>query len=90
MALGPQFDQAFQFANRLHGSQVRKKTTISYVSHLLGWRASRWSTGPMRTTRSPLFCTTRSRTAAALPSGPRASTASAIAWQKSSNGGPHA
>jgi len=31
----PRLDEAFTFANRLHAGQVRKGTTIPYLSHLL-------------------------------------------------------
>lgn len=31
----PRLDEAFAFANRLHAGQVRKGTTIPYLSHLL-------------------------------------------------------
>lgn len=33
--LGPRFDQAFLLASQLHLSQLRKGTTIPYLSHLL-------------------------------------------------------
>lgn len=33
--LGPRFDQAFLFASELHRSQLRKGTSIPYISHLL-------------------------------------------------------
>ena len=36
MALTPRFDDALVFAARLHGGDVRKGTTIPYVSHVLG------------------------------------------------------
>jgi (p)ppGpp synthase/HD superfamily hydrolase len=35
MALSPRFDAAFQYASRLHHDQVRKGSTIPYLSHLL-------------------------------------------------------
>jgi len=34
--LGPRFDAALLYASQVHGGQVRKGTTIPYVSHLLG------------------------------------------------------
>jgi (p)ppGpp synthase/HD superfamily hydrolase len=34
--LGERFDQAVAYASRLHRGQVRKQTTVPYVSHLLG------------------------------------------------------
>ena len=36
MALTPRFEEALVFAARLHGGDVRKGTTIPYVSHVLG------------------------------------------------------
>ena len=36
MALTPRFEDALVFAARLHGGDVRKGTTIPYVSHVLG------------------------------------------------------
>lgn len=33
--LGPRFDQALQYASELHRQQVRKGTTIPYISHLM-------------------------------------------------------
>ena len=36
MALPPRFEEALVFAARLHGGDVRKGTTIPYVSHVLG------------------------------------------------------
>jgi (p)ppGpp synthase/HD superfamily hydrolase len=33
--LGPRFDQALQYASELHRQQMRKGTTIPYISHLL-------------------------------------------------------
>lgn len=33
--LGPRFDRAFQLASDLHRTQVRKATTIPYLSHLM-------------------------------------------------------
>ena len=36
MALTPRFEDALVFAARLHGGDVRKGTTIPYVSHILG------------------------------------------------------
>ena len=35
MPLSPRFDAAFQYASQLHRDQVRKGTTIPYLSHLL-------------------------------------------------------
>ncbi len=35
MVLSPRFDEALVFARRLHAGQMRKGTTIPYVSHLL-------------------------------------------------------
>jgi (p)ppGpp synthase/HD superfamily hydrolase len=34
--LGERFDQALVYASRLHRGQVRKQSTVPYVSHLLG------------------------------------------------------
>jgi (p)ppGpp synthase/HD superfamily hydrolase len=34
--LGRRFDQALIYATKIHGQQLRKGTTIPYVSHLLG------------------------------------------------------
>jgi len=36
VALTPRFEDALVFAARLHGGDVRKGTTIPYVSHVLG------------------------------------------------------
>jgi GTP pyrophosphokinase len=36
MALTPRFEDALVFAARLHGGDMRKGTTIPYVSHVLG------------------------------------------------------
>jgi (p)ppGpp synthase/HD superfamily hydrolase len=36
MALSTRFDQALETASRLHREQVRKGTTIPYVSHVIG------------------------------------------------------
>ncbi len=36
MVLTPRFEDALVFAARLHGGDVRKGTTIPYVSHVLG------------------------------------------------------
>lgn len=36
MMLSPRFEEALHYAARLHRAQVRKGTTIPYVSHLLG------------------------------------------------------
>lgn len=36
MMLGPSFGDALFYASRLHAGQVRKGTTIPYISHLLG------------------------------------------------------
>jgi hypothetical protein len=33
--LTDRFDEAFQYAHRLHRTQTRKGTTISYISHLM-------------------------------------------------------
>jgi GTP pyrophosphokinase len=35
MIQSPRLDEAFAFANRLHASQIRKGSTIPYISHLL-------------------------------------------------------
>jgi len=37
--LGPRFDQAFLFASELHRRQLRKGTSIPYISHLLSMAA---------------------------------------------------
>ena len=34
--LGPRFEAALSYATRLHADQLRKSTTIPYISHLLG------------------------------------------------------
>ena len=36
MNLSPKFEEALVYATRIHGGQVRKKTQIPYVGHLLG------------------------------------------------------
>src|SRR5438552_7622532 len=36
MQLSPQFEKALIYATRIHGGQVRKKTRIPYVAHILG------------------------------------------------------
>lgn len=35
MPLTDRFERAFSYANRLHGEQVRKGTTIPYITHLM-------------------------------------------------------
>jgi (p)ppGpp synthase/HD superfamily hydrolase len=35
MSLSPRFEDALTFATRLHTGQVRKRTTVPYISHLL-------------------------------------------------------
>lgn len=35
-SLGPRFRRAFEFAARQHDGQVRKKSTIPYIAHLMG------------------------------------------------------
>ncbi len=36
MRLSQQFEKALLYATRIHGSQLRKKTRIPYIGHLLG------------------------------------------------------
>jgi len=36
MDLSPKFEEALVYATRLHGGQLRKKTKIPYIGHLLG------------------------------------------------------
>ena len=36
MTLSPKFEQALVYATRIHGGQMRKKTRIPYIGHLLG------------------------------------------------------
>src|SRR5947208_12429430 len=36
MQLSPQFEKALTYATRIHGGQLRKKTRIPYVAHILG------------------------------------------------------
>jgi (p)ppGpp synthase/HD superfamily hydrolase len=36
MTLSPKFEQALVYATRIHGGQLRKKTKIPYIGHLLG------------------------------------------------------
>ncbi len=36
MTLSPKFEQALVYATRIHGGQLRKKTRIPYIGHLLG------------------------------------------------------
>ncbi len=36
MKLSPKFEEALVYATRLHGGQLRKKTQIPYIGHLLG------------------------------------------------------
>ncbi len=36
MQLSPQFEKALHYATRIHGGQLRKKTRIPYVAHILG------------------------------------------------------
>jgi (p)ppGpp synthase/HD superfamily hydrolase len=36
MQLSPQFERALTYATRIHGGQLRKKTRIPYVAHILG------------------------------------------------------
>ncbi len=36
MSLSPRFEEALIFAFRLHNEQIRKGTSIPYISHLLG------------------------------------------------------
>ena len=36
MRLSPQFEKALIYATRIHGGQLRKKTRIPYIGHLLG------------------------------------------------------
>ena len=36
MKLSPKFEEALVYATRIHGGQLRKKTKIPYIGHLLG------------------------------------------------------
>ena len=36
MQLSPQFEEALTYATRIHGGQLRKKTRIPYIAHILG------------------------------------------------------
>ena len=36
MELSPKFEEALVYATRVHGGQLRKKTNIPYIGHLLG------------------------------------------------------
>ncbi len=36
MRLSPKFEEALVYATRIHGGQLRKKTQIPYIGHLLG------------------------------------------------------
>jgi (p)ppGpp synthase/HD superfamily hydrolase len=36
MRLSPKFEKALVYATRIHGGQVRKKTRIPYIAHILG------------------------------------------------------
>ena len=36
MKLSPKFEEALIYATRMHGGQIRKKTNIPYIGHLLG------------------------------------------------------
>jgi (p)ppGpp synthase/HD superfamily hydrolase len=36
MRLSPKFEKALVYATRIHGGQLRKKTRIPYVAHILG------------------------------------------------------
>lgn len=36
MELSPKFEEALVYATRVHGGQLRKKTKIPYIGHLLG------------------------------------------------------
>ena len=36
MILSPKFQEALVYATRVHGGQLRKKTKIPYIGHLLG------------------------------------------------------
>ncbi len=36
MRLSPQFEKALLYATRIHGGQLRKKTQIPYIAHILG------------------------------------------------------
>ena len=36
MKLSPKFEEALVYATRVHGGQLRKKTQIPYIGHLLG------------------------------------------------------
>ena len=36
MKLSPKFEEALIYATRVHGGQLRKKTRIPYIGHLLG------------------------------------------------------
>ncbi|HEY1583170.1 MAG TPA: HD domain-containing protein [Chthoniobacterales bacterium] len=36
MKLSPKFEEALVYATRIHGGQLRKKTKVPYIGHLLG------------------------------------------------------
>ncbi len=36
MKLSPKFEEALLYATRVHGAQLRKKTQVPYIGHLLG------------------------------------------------------
>ena len=36
MRLSRQFEKALTYATRIHGGQLRKKTRIPYIAHILG------------------------------------------------------
>jgi (p)ppGpp synthase/HD superfamily hydrolase len=36
MRLSPQFEKALTYATRIHGGQLRKKTRIPYIAHIIG------------------------------------------------------
>src|SRR5690242_16165312 len=65
MKLSNKFEEALIYATRAHGNQMRKKTGIPYVAHILGVTAIALSTARMRPKRSARFFMTRWKIAVA-------------------------
>ena len=53
--LSKQFEKALLYATRIHGGQLRKKTRIPYIAHILGVTAIALEFG------ANFFCDARSR-----------------------------
>ncbi len=49
MKLSPKFEEALVYATRVHGGQLRKKTQIPYIGHLLGVAAIAFEYGANET-----------------------------------------